>query len=72
MLWNKEFINGQWKGRTIKYEGKLVFEAGCVSIEGVTVLVKKEVPENPWDRIGDTGAFRLTSLKNPDHCLECL
>jgi hypothetical protein len=70
--WEKEFVDGQWKGRTIKYSGKLVFEVGSVSIEGVTVLEKKESPENPWDRIGDTGAFRLTSLVNPDDFLECI
>jgi hypothetical protein len=63
--WHKEFVNGQWKGRTIKYEGRLVFETESVSIEGNTVLEQKETPENPWDRIGDRGAFKLTSLKNP-------
>eukprot|EP01127_Copromyxa_protea_P012562 TRINITY_DN3294_c0_g1_i1.p1 TRINITY_DN3294_c0_g1~~TRINITY_DN3294_c0_g1_i1.p1 ORF type:complete len:224 (-),score=28.27 TRINITY_DN3294_c0_g1_i1:33-704(-) len=67
VCWHKEFVDGNWKGRTIKYEGRLVFAAGSVSIEGVTVLEKKEEPENPWDRVGDTGAFKLTSLKKPDH-----
>lgn len=72
VTWTKEFITGFWQGRTIEYEGRLVFKGGSISIEGTTVLKKKEEQGSQWDVIGDTGAFCLTSLCNPDFDLNCL
>jgi hypothetical protein len=66
ITWSKEFVDGHWAGRTIQYDGKLVFNSNSISIEGTTVLRKKEAGGSPWDEIGDTGAFKLTSLRNPD------
>lgn len=64
----KKFFGGEWSGRVVQYEGKLIFEANTVSIEGTTVLQSKEVPENlhySTHCVGDTGNFKLTSTCDP-------
>lgn len=68
IYWEKIF-GGEWEGRRVSYEGKLLFESGRVSISGTTTLKAKEVPENTnysTHSIGDTGSFKLVSSCNPD------
>jgi len=61
VVWSKIYTEGVYSGRTIEYEGKMVFKGDSVTITGGIDLKSLGTEDPKNNHKGDTGRFSVSS-----------